>query len=154
MDASKCVTGATGFIAGHVTAQLVAAGHSVRGTVRDTASVDADALRSLPHSTERLELIEADLLEPRPFYRAVAGCETVFHVAAPFVFATSDPAVDLVAPAVDGTLDVLRACAAARTVRRVVFTSSIGAVVGIPDGTVIDEDDWNTYSRVDNNLYY
>lgn len=59
-----CVTGATGFIAGHVTERLLASGCTVRGTVRNLHSADANALQRLPRGDNRLELVEADLLEP------------------------------------------------------------------------------------------
>lgn len=121
MDRAKCVTGATGFIGGHLTERLLARRHAVRGTVRNIGSTDAVFLRGLPHAEERLELVEADLLEPGSFDEAVMGCETVFHVASPFVFTASDPAEDLLAPAVDGTLNVLEACLASPAVKRVVF---------------------------------
>jgi len=154
MDASKCVTGATGFIAGHLTEQLMTAGYSVRGTVRDIQSADAGALRRQLHGDERLELVHADLLEPGSFDRAVDGCDTVFHVASPFVLTVADPARDLVAPAVAGTLNILRACLSSPTTTRVVLTSSIAALVGMPDGGVITESEWNTHSGVDSNPYY
>lgn len=132
----------------------MAAGHTVRGTVRNVGSMDAAVLRGLPYAKERLDLVEADLLEPGSFDRAVAGCDAVFHVASPFVFTATDPAADLVVPAVEGTLNVLRACLDTPTVARVILTSSIAAVIGRPDGTVINEDAWNTYSAIDNNPYY
>ena len=154
MVRAKCVTGATGFIGGHLTERLLARRHAVRGTVRNIGSTDAVFLRGLPHAEERLELVEADLLEPGSFDEAVMGCETVFHVASPFVFTASDPAEDLLAPAVDGTLNVLEACLASPAVKRVVLTSAIVALVGLPDGGVITEKEWNTYSRLDNNPYY
>ena len=154
MDRAKCVTGATGFIGGHLTERLLAQGHAVRGTVRNAGSTDAVFLRGLPQAEERLELVEADLLEQRSFDDAVEGCDTVFHVASPFVFTVANPVDDLVAPAVEGTLNVLRSCLASPTVERVVLTSSIAAIVGFADGGVIAEDDWNTYSGIDNNPYY
>lgn len=154
MNASKCVTGATGFIGGHLVERLMARGFAVRGTVRDLESADTSVLRRLPHARERLDLVEADLLEPGSFDDAVVGCDTVFHVASPFVFTVTDPEQDLVAPAVQGTLNVLNACRASPTVRRVVLTSSIAALVGRPDGNVITEDDWNTHSQLDDNPYY
>jgi dihydroflavonol-4-reductase len=154
VNPSKCVTGATGFIAGHLTERLMARGHTVRGTVRDVDSLDADMLRRLPHGGERLDLVKADLLEPGSFDAAAVGCDTVFHVASPFVFSATDPARDLVAPAVEGTLNVLEACLSSPTVKRVVLTSSIAAIVGRADGRSLNEDDWNRFSTLTNNPYY
>jgi dihydroflavonol-4-reductase len=149
-----CVTGATGFIAGQLTGRLLALGHTVRGTVRNLDSADTGSLRRLPRGDERLELLEADLLQPGSFDEAVAGCQTVFHVASPFTFTATDPARDLLAPAVEGTMNVLEACRSAPEVKRVVMTSSIAALVGRPDGGLLTEDNWNTFSSLTNNPYY
>ncbi len=150
----KCVTGATGFLGGQLTGRLLALSESVRGTVRNLDSADANALRRLAHGDALLELVEADLLEPGSFDEAVADCETVFHVASPFVFTAIDPARDLLAPAVEGTLNVLEACLLSPVVRRVVLTSSIAAVVGRADGGSLNEQNWNTYSSLTENPYY
>ncbi len=76
------VTGASGYIAGHIVAQLLDRGYTVRGTVRSLASEETVAyLRMLPHAAERLELLEADLLDVGSFDSAVLGCEYVFHTA-------------------------------------------------------------------------
>lgn len=150
----RCVTGATGFVAGQLTDRLLALGATVRGTVRDLDSADARSLRQLSRGDERLELVEADLLQRGSFDNAVAGCETVFHVASPFAFTATDPAKELLAPAVDGTLNVLEACRSAPEVKRVILTSSIAALVGRPDGRLLTEDNWNTFSSLTNNPYY
>lgn len=150
----RCVTGATGFIAGQLTARLLSLGYRVRGTTRNLDSAHAGSLRRLPRGDERLELVEADLLQPGSFDEAVAGCQTVFHVASPFAFTVTDPAKDLLAPAVEGTLNVLEACRSAPEVKRVVMTSSIAALVGRPDGRLLTEDNWNTFSSLTDNPYY
>ena len=80
-----CVTGAGGFIAGHVVKQLLDAGHTVKGTCRDPLSTDMDYLRDLPGASDRLELFPADLLADGSFDKAVRGCTYVFHVASPVV---------------------------------------------------------------------
>jgi nucleoside-diphosphate-sugar epimerase len=154
MVSRRCVTGATGFIAGQLTGRLLALDYTVRGTVRNLDSADAGSLRRLPGGDRRLELIEADLLQPGSFDKAVAGCQTVFHVASPFAFTATDPAKDLLAPAVEGTLNVLEACRLAPEVKRVVLTSSIAALVGRPDGRLLTEDNWNTFSSLSDNPYY
>ncbi len=59
-----CVTGASGFIAAHLTAQLLECGYTVRGTVRNADDAQRYAyLTSLPHANGRLELVAADLLD-------------------------------------------------------------------------------------------
>ncbi|GAB4832149.1 hypothetical protein Ancab_006166 [Ancistrocladus abbreviatus] len=68
---------------------------------------------------ERLKLFNADLLEEGSFDSVVDGCDGVFHMASP---------VELIDPTVKGTLKVLKSCAKAKSVRRVVLTSSTAAV--------------------------
>ena len=112
-------------------------------------------LESLPGAAERLELVEADLLQPSSFDAAVQGCTTVFHTASPYVIQVADPQRDLVDPAVNGTLAVLEACAKAAQVTRVVLTSSMAAVTDEPDDSrVLTEADWNEKSTLRRNPYY
>lgn len=148
-----CVTGAAGFVASWLVRELLGKGVLVRGTVRRVAS--ADHLRALPGAVERLELVEADLTVPGSFEAAVRGCTVVFHTASPYVIQVDDPQHDLVDPAVNGTLDVLRACVKASDVARVVLTSSMAAVTDEPDSSqVLTEADWNEQSTLQRNPYY
>lgn len=150
------VTGAAGFVGSHLVAELLTAGYRVRGTVRrrDRAE-ELQHLTALPGATERLELVEADLLVPGSFDAAVSGVDGVFHTASPFFLAVKDPQRDLVDPALAGTLNVLRSCAAAPGIRRVVLTSSIAAVTDEPRSDyVFSEKDWNTTSSLKRNPYY
>jgi nucleoside-diphosphate-sugar epimerase len=140
------VTGATGFVAGHCIADLLAGGHSVRGTVRSLADPARVAhLRALGCD---LELVEADLTRDDGWAAAVAGVDAVLHVASPFPATPPRDEDELIRPAVDGTLRVLRASADAG-VRRVVLTSSIAAVCGGPttDDRVHTEADWSDVDR-------
>jgi dihydroflavonol-4-reductase len=148
------VTGASGFIASHVVEQLLAAGHRVRGTVRDPArQAELAHLRALPGAAERLTLVRAEL-EPGAFDAHVPGCDVVMHTASPYVLTVRDPQRDLVDPALKGTRSVLEACAKSPGVRRVVLTSSMAAVTDEPDGRVLTEADWNEKSSLDRNPYY
>lgn len=141
------VTGATGFVAGHCIADLLEHGHSVRGTVRSLAHPDKVAhLRALGGD---LEFVEADLTADAGWADALAGVDAVLHVASPFPSTPPRDENELIRPAVDGTLRVLRASVAA-DVRRVVLTSSVAAVnTGHPRGEhrLRTEADW---SVVDN----
>jgi dihydroflavonol-4-reductase len=148
-----CVTGAAGFVASWLVRELLEKGVLVRGTVRRIAS--ADHLRALPGAVERLELVEADLTVPGSFEPAVRGCAVVFHTASPYVIQVDHPQRDLVDPAVNGTLEVLRACVKATDVARVVLTSSMAAVTDEPDSSqVLTEADWNEKSTLQRNPYY
>ncbi|WP_280378785.1 SDR family oxidoreductase [Nocardia wallacei] len=136
------VTGVSGYLAGHVVAELLAHGYRVRGTAR---AVTAELADRLPE----VELVAADLGDDAGWAQAAAGCRYVVHTASPFPPGAPDHEDELVRPAVDGTLRVLRAAAAAGTVRRVVLTSSIAAVrVGHPD-RVCTEADWSEVAVCD-----
>ena len=148
------VTGATGYVAAEIVRQLLDAGYKVRGTTRDVARAREEGhLTGLAGADQRLELVEADLMEPGAFDGAVMGCEYVMHVASPYVIDVDDPQRDLVDPAVDGTRSVLAAAAAAGTVRRVVLTSSFVAMSGAPKNGVWTEEDWNDLSTLDDSPY-
>lgn len=150
------VTGASGFIASRIVEQLLARGHRVRGTVRSLAKEkELRPLRSLPSAAERLELVEAELLTPGAFDAAVAGVDAVLHTASPYVLDAKDPRRDLVDPAVNGTRNVLGACAKSPSVKRVVVTSSMAAITDEPESDhVLTEADWNEKSSLDRNPYY
>lgn len=124
------VTGGSGFIGSHLILQLLAAGHRVRTTVRDLArEPDVRALleRAGAATGERLSFVKADLLDDAGWNEAVAGCEYVHHVASPFPEKVPKDENELIVPARDGALRVLRAARSAG-VKRVILTSSFAAV--------------------------
>jgi len=141
------VTGASGYIATHVVQQLQQLGHQVRGTVRSLENeVKVQPLRNLcPDAKYPLELVEADLLDEESLERAVDGCEYVIHTASPFPANNPLTIDELVVPAVNGTLGVLKACRN-HGVKRVVLTSSTVAIHGpmlqLEDGKTYTEEDW------------
>ncbi len=121
----------------------------MRGTVRSlkVARKVGHLADLCPGSRHKLELVEADLLQPGTWDGAVAGADFVLHVASPFpIEDPKDLENDLFRPAVEGTLNVLRACAAASPPpRRVVVTSSVSAVAygRAPEaGRAFTEADW------------
>ncbi|CAO2160888.1 unnamed protein product [Urochloa humidicola] len=128
-----CVTGGTGFIAAHLIRALLAAGHTVRATVRDPEDEGkVGFLWELDGAAERLTLLRADLMEEGSFDEAVSGVDGVFHTASPVVVAggdRKDVQEKLIDPIVKGAANVLRSCARApERPRRVVFTSSCSCV--------------------------
>ncbi|MBB5916940.1 nucleoside-diphosphate-sugar epimerase [Nocardia transvalensis] len=134
------VTGASGYLAGHIVAELRAHGYAVRGTARRATPEIAAQLGDI-------ELVGADLSAGAGWAEAVAGCRYVIHAASPFPDAEPENEDDLVRPAVDGIRRVLRAAAEAGTVERVVVTSSIAAVrVGHAD-RVCTEEDWSDLAQ-------
>jgi len=168
------VTGATGFIAGHVILQLLHAGYTVRGSVRalpqpqqpqtpgspaplhvDRTISASAALADMVQTFEgRLQLVVADLTKPGSFDAAVDGCDAVLHVASPVNINPRDPD-DVIRPAIEGTRNVLNAAlrearrrgATSEAPYRVIVTSSDAAIVSSghrPAGKVYSEADWNT----------
>lgn len=145
------ITGATGYLAGHCIAELLAQGYSVRGTVRSLRTADVGHLRALAEHTDgELEFVEADLTDDAGWSEAVEGCANVWHVASPFPSTIPRDEDEVIRPAVDGTLRVLRAAQSSGTVRRVVLTSSTAAVqVGHDSDRVLTEADWTDPSKAD-----
>ncbi|CBI38941.3 hypothetical protein VitviT2T_014018 [Vitis vinifera] len=136
-----CVTGAGGFIASWIVKLLLERGYTVKGTVRNPDDPKNSHLRELEGAKERLILCKADLMDYESLKEAINGCHGVFHTASPV---TDDPE-EMVEPAVNGTKNVIIAAAEAK-VRRVVFTSSIGAVYMDPNRSpdqVVDESCWS-----------
>ncbi|CAE7756984.1 TKPR1 [Symbiodinium sp. KB8] len=129
-SAPVCVTGASGFLASELVKQLLERGYTVHGTVRSLKNPDkVDHLKKLKGADERLKLFEADLLKEESFKEPVKGCSCVFHTASPFYMENiEDPEKEMYAPAVQGTLSVLRAANEEASVSRVVLTSSTASV--------------------------
>jgi len=149
-----CVTGASGFIAAHIVKQLLDAGYQVKATVRGEAS-RYPYLTSLDGAAERLEFAQASLQDEGAFDAIVADCDVVMHTASPYIVNVKDPQRDLVDPAVQGTNNVLNACAKSSTVKRVVLTSSVAAVTDEASNEItFSEDNWNTKSDLKRNPYF
>jgi nucleoside-diphosphate-sugar epimerase len=144
------VTGGSGFVGSHVILQLQTAGHVVRTTVRSLRreeSVRAMLRGAGADSGQRLAFFAADLEQDDGWAEASAGCDYVMHVASPMPAAAPKSEDELIVPARDGVLRVLRAARDAR-VKRVVLTSSCGAVYyGHPPQTApFDETSWTNIS--------
>ncbi|KAK4395405.1 Cinnamoyl-CoA reductase 1 [Sesamum angolense] len=136
-----CVTGAGGFVASWLVKLLLEKGYSVRGTVRNPDDPKNSHLKELEGAEERLILCRADLNDYQSLRDAINGCDGVFHTASPV---TDDPE-EMVAPAVNGAKNMIRAAAEAK-VGRVVLTSSIGAIYMDPNrdpDKVVDETCWS-----------
>ncbi len=137
------VTGASGFIALHCIDQLLKAGHSVRGTLR-TMSRQDEIRQALGEPGDALDFVEANLSGDAGWTQATQGCDYVLHIASPFPPEEPRHENELIIPARDGALRVLRAAKDAG-VKRVVMTSSSVAILGghaKPDGHVFTEEDW------------
>jgi nucleoside-diphosphate-sugar epimerase len=154
MTDTVLVTGATGFIAKHCVAELLRAGYTVRGTARDAAKGLDSVRKALARAGvdgSGLAMVAADLTRDDGWAEAVQGCRYVLHVASPFPIEQPRTRDELVGPARDGALRVLRAATGAG-VERVVLTSSSVALMYTaerPAGHVYSEADWTDTTRAD-----
>jgi dihydroflavonol-4-reductase len=152
------VTGGSGFLGGWCVAELLRRGHLVRTTVRDLARepevrATVRGLTSEPEekasvgspleADDRLSVLAANLLDDAGWEEAVHGCDHVLHVASPFPLVQPKDPDELIVPAREGTLRVLRAALRAGA-SRIVVTSSVAAVGGSAKGSTrrLDESDW------------
>jgi bifunctional dihydroflavonol 4-reductase/flavanone 4-reductase len=143
-----CVTGAGGYIGSWLVKNLLQRGYTVNATLRNQKNeAKTGPLLSLPGAAERLKIFQADLCEEGAFDSAVEGCEGVFHVASPMDFSKLSED-DYVQPALKGVLNVLKSCSRAKSVRRVVHTSSTAAACPLNEegelisGSTLDESRW------------
>lgn len=127
MNPRILVSGGSGYIAGVLIRQLLAAGWQVHTTLRDPKR--EPALRRLlgVGESEQLRCFAADLLADAGWAEAAAGCSHLAHVASPLPVGVPRDANALIAPARDGALRALKAARDAG-VRRVVMTSSVAAI--------------------------
>lgn len=128
--ATVLVTGGSGFIGAHCLLQLLDQGHTVRTTVR-SLSREEDVRTMLKvggaEPGASLSFFAADLKSDAGWADAIRGCDYVLHVASPFPAHIPDDENELIVPARDGALRVLRA-ARDLGVKRVVLTSSFAAI--------------------------
>jgi len=140
------VTGGTGFVGIHCILQLLQKGYRVKTTVRSLKRQD-EVINMLKNGGitdfSQLTFVEADLTNDANWDKAVDGCDYVLHVASPISLSIPKDENDMIRPAVDGALRVLKA-ARNGGVKRVVMTSNFGAIgYSHTDTTrVITEESW------------
>ncbi len=146
-DSTVLVTGISGFVGLHTALALLREGYRVRGTLRSQkrAAPLREALARHTDVADRLELVDADLSSDDGWADAVRGCRFVHHIASPIPAELPRHEDELIVPAREGALRVLRAASEAGA-QRVVMTSSLAAVVygHARDGSrTFDEGDWS-----------
>ncbi|WP_461125756.1 SDR family oxidoreductase [Spirosoma aerophilum] len=140
------VTGGTGFVGVHTILRLLQEGYTVKTTLRSLAKQEA-IVHALNESgiveLDKLSYVEADLNADGGWNEAAHGCTYVLHVASPFPLVQPEDENELIIPAREGSLRVLRAARKAG-VKRVVMTSSFAAIgYSIdPQGHTFTEGDW------------
>ncbi|WP_342083585.1 SDR family oxidoreductase [Dyadobacter sp. OTU695] len=140
------VTGGSGFVGSYCIIQLLKEGYTVRTTIRSLDKVEAlkeTLLAGKAENMQNLTFYAADLTGDEGWGLAVDGCDYVLHVASPFPAGEPKDENEIIIPARDGALRVLRAAQAAR-VKRVVLTSSFAAIGYTidPKNHVFTEADW------------
>jgi len=129
MSGRVLLTGISGFLGGHVALQLLNAGYTVRGSVRNLSRADKvrSTLASAGADVSRLEFVALDLLKDDGWTEAARDCRYLQHTASPFVLQQPKDKMELIRPAVEGTERALHAALAAN-VERIVLTSSTAAI--------------------------
>ncbi len=150
-ETTVLVTGASGFIAMHCVLKLLKKSYKVRGTLRSPERETRlrQTFEKHTNADGRLEFFTANLLDDDGWDDAVKGCQYILHVASPLPHQPPKHEDDVIQPAREGTLRVLKAALSAN-VKRVVMTSSIAAVVSghaEDDSKVYNEEDWSRTDR-------
>ena len=145
-DGTVLVTGGSGFVGAHCILRLLQDDYRVRTTVRSLdreGDVRTMLARGYAAPDADVTFTVADLTSDDGWAEAVAGCDYVLHVASPFPLGVPKHEDELIVPAREGALRVLRAAREA-DVKRVVLTSSFAAIGygRAPRSTPFTEDDW------------
>lgn len=140
------VTGGTGYVASWCIVELLKQGYNVRTTIRNLSKEGMlrSTISSAIDPAGRLSVYGADLTADTGWKEAMTGCDYVLHVASPLGANNPKDPNELIIPAREGTLRVLRAAAEAE-VKRVVMTSSLAAATPVnpQENQVIDESVWS-----------
>jgi len=154
------LTGVTGFLGSHTSIELLKKGYHVVGTLRNTSRRDEIRKVIARHTAhiDKLSFVEADLTDETVWFQPMPGLAYAQHIASPFPRVLPKNEEELIRPAKNGTLAVLKA-AADNSVKRVVLTSSTGAIVyGRPKGQRnghYDETHWtNVNNKKDTTPYF
>lgn len=150
------VTGITGFLGSHIAIQLLNQGFNVVGTLRSLARADQIKdiiLNNLSEANSQLNFVECDLTKDEGWEEAISGCDYVIHSASPFLAYIPKYEDQLIKPAVEGALRILKA-AYANNVKRVVLTSSIAAILYGEYAAQQTEDNWSDPKNKRSTPYY
>lgn len=145
------ITGITGFLAAHVLDAVLASpkGYRVRGTLRSMGKKEELLSRLSAKDQERVEFVQVDDTATSDLLGAVRGVEIIHHVASPYQLNVEDAERDLLIPAVEGTLNLLRFAKHEKSVKKIVITSSFAAVTSFKSGGpnragyTYTAEDWN-----------
>ena len=143
------VTGANGFIGLNTVLRLLQLGYAVRATVRNESNKKSIVETLSKHlGTSGLEFAIADLMKDGGWQNAVQGCHFVIHTASPYPAENPKDENELIIPARDGRLRLLKS-AQIEGIKRVVMLSTIGAIFDGHEGEnrTFDENDWSDLGK-------
>lgn len=155
MSKKVFVTGVSGYIGLHCVKTLLEKGFNVTGSVR-TAEKEYEVISTLQSasvSIENLSFARLDLNSDNGWDAALTDYDFVMHLASPFTIENPKNESDMLAPAIDGTLRVLKS-AKKNGVKRVVLTSSTVAIMGGRKTGVITPEDWTDLNSKNLNTYF
>lgn len=160
MNNEKAVllTGITGFLGSHTAIQLLEKSYKVIGTLRNMNRAEEikEVIAKHTKHIENLSFVEADLLTS-DWDSIIQGVDFVQHIASPFPRVLPKTEEELIKPAKEGALNVLKA-AAKNGVKRVVMTSSTAAVsYGKPKGQesgIFNESNWTDETNIKDTTAY
>ena len=160
MNNKVLITGITGFLASHITIQLLNKGYKVIGTLRSHDRIDSikSTIETHTKNIHNLSFAVADLNDDTVWDELTRDVDLIQHVASPHPRQAPKSDDELLLPAKQGTLNILKS-AAKNGVKRVVMTSSLGAVAyGKSNGElkkILNEEDWTDETNLsDTTAYY
>ncbi|XP_017254388.1 dihydroflavonol 4-reductase isoform X2 [Daucus carota subsp. sativus] len=148
------VTGASGYIGSFLVKRLLQRGYHVRATVRDPGNQKkVKHLLELANASTHLSLWKAELAEEGGYDDAIQGCQGVFHVAAPVELINQSQdggqEEEIESTTLNGILSIMRSCSKAKTVKRLVYTSTTGTITVQPQPPAVSEFTEDLWSDID-----
>ncbi len=142
------VTGASGFIAIHCINELLKAGYSVKGSLRNLRR-ENEVRKSIedPTRNQKLEFCKLELLEDEGWDEAAFDCDYLLHIASPFTIEEPKKEALLINPALEGTLRALNAAKKSSKLKKVVLTSSMAAIAYGHNKQLCSTEDWTDTSK-------
>ena len=141
------VTGASGYIALHCILELLNKGYKVKGSLRNLDRED-EVRKSLgtEFNNQNLEFCKLNLLNDEGWEDAASDCDYLFHIASPCCIDEPKNQNELIEPALEGTLRALKAAHKSK-IKKVVLTSSMGAIAYGHNKSYCDPNDWTDISK-------
>ena len=142
------VTGASGFIAMHCINELLNAGYTVKGSLRDMRRED-EVRKSLKNDSDNynLHFCKLDLLKDNGWNEATRDCDYVLHIASPFTIEEPKNESLLIKPALEGTIRALNASKNSSKVKKFILTSSMATIAYGHDKDLCTPEDWTDLTK-------